>query len=526
MSAPKVMFLGLDAFDPGIARQLAAGGVLPNIRTLFQRGGSARVINPVGLYVGALWVTFATGQRADKHGFHCWLEVSPETYEHNFTKPPQMTNPFWHRLGDQGRRVAVVDVPHSRIEGPVNGIQTVEWGSHDRHFGFTTWPPMLGPDIESQFGLHPILGIDAHDVREFAPDDYVLREGKYRTPDEDRGMAAGLAAGASTKAQISRHLLKLESWDLFLAVFGESHSIGHQQWHLHDPTHPRYDAKAREATGGDPLVKIYKELDRGVGELLAEIEDHTVVLTLFSHGMGPHYDGSHLLDELLTRIDAFNRASQRFAPGRALRSAVAQVPLRLRQQAVARAVPFLRHRAASQALPSAAVYALSAQRAAQRYFMEPNNTVVGGVRFNVIGRESAGLVAPDEVRELAVSLADDLQSVVNLANGRPVVKDIAMASDHFSRSPGDTMPDMFVFWDNSASIETVWSPKTGTVHGPYDDWRTGDHRDTGLLLASGPNIPSGVLPDIALEDFAPTIASLLGVSLDGVDGKSAAWSAA
>jgi len=54
--------------------------------------------------------------------------------------------------------------------------------------------------------------------------------------------------------------------------------------------------------------------------------------------------------------------------------------------------------------------------------------------------------------------------------------------------------------------------------------RSGDHRPNGLLVARGKGVPAGgELPAIATEDIGPTIAAYLGVTLDGVDGKPAAW---
>jgi len=86
------------------------------------------------------------------------------------------------------------------------------------------------------------------------------------------------------------------------------------------------------------------------------------------------------------------------------------------------------------------------------------------------------------------------------------------------------MPDLFVDWERTAPIETVWSPKTGLVHAPYTHWRTGDHRPDGLLLAIGAGVPRDtVLPCVDLEDIAPSIAARLGVGLEDVDGRPVPW---
>ena len=111
-----------------------------------------------------------------------------------------------------------------------------------------------------------------------------------------------------------------------------------------------------------------------------------------------------------------------------------------------------------------------------------------------------------------------------MQTGGPVVRSVERADRWYRRLPDDTMPDLFIDWERTAAIETVWSAKTGIVHSPYTHWRTGDHRPDGLLLAFGPGIPgSTALPAVELEDLAPSIAGRLGVAIEDVDGAAAPW---
>jgi hypothetical protein len=121
-------------------------------------------------------------------------------------------------------------------------------------------------------------------------------------------------------------------------------------------------------------------------------------------------------------------------------------------------------------------------------------------------------------------LNEDLLALVNVATGAPVFRRLRSSDRSYRRSPTDTLPDLFIEWERSGPIETVWSPKTGLVHAPYTHWRTGDHRPDGLLLALGPGIPAGnVLPSLDVENLAPSIAARLGVRLDDADGQPAPW---
>ncbi len=524
-SRSPVIVVGLDAFDPKIARGLAAANYLPNLRRLFDSAAISTVRNPYGLFVGALWMTFSTGQGPERHGFHSWDEVEIASYARRLTRPPDMQRPFWKTLSDAGCHVAVIDVPHSKAEPLTNGVQLVEWGCHDRHFGFHTWPPGKAAEIDTRFGLHPVLGLNAYAEQEFAADDYTHRAGLYRTCDEDRALLAGLIGGLRAKRDIASAIFAEKSPDLRLVVMGESHAVGHQQWHLHDQTHPRFDANARIALGCDPLLKIYSELDASLGEVLAHADDATTILVLLSHGMGPHYDGVHLLDEVLTRIDRFDRQDHGSrGPRQRLKTAVAGFPGQLQRQVMAFAVPVIRGRESNSSLSPAAEFASPEQRAKQRFFLEPNNSVFGGVRLNLVGREPQGCVEPADFDRVCRRLKEDLLSLVNVKTGRAVVHAVERADRWYTRSNDDTIPDLFIDWNRTDPIETVWSLKTGVVHAPYTNWRTGDHRMNGMLLACGPGIPSRTtMPVIDLADLAPSICARFGVAMEDVDGRIIPW---
>ena len=113
-----------------------------------------------------------------------------------------------------------------------------------------------------------------------------------------------------------------------------------------------------------------------------------------------------------------------------------------------------------------------------------------------------------------------LLELINVDTGRPVVRRVIRADDVLERSEGDSFPDLFVEWDRSAPIERVWSPTIGTVYAPYEHWRTGDHHDRGLLLATGRGIAAGRRADsMDLTEIAPTLAAAIGEELDEVDGR-------
>jgi predicted AlkP superfamily phosphohydrolase/phosphomutase len=514
--ANRVVMLGFDAMDPELTQLMADRGELPAFRELLRSSARRQVKNPPGLFVGSLWSTFFTGRSAAETGFHCWEEIVPGGYERRVTTAASIQGrPFWEKLSDAGKRLAVLDVPHSRAGTPLNGVQVSEWGCHDRHFGLRTYPPELAQQIVDEIGLHPVLGADPFSVREWAPDDYEFRADGWRTGEEEAELLAGLLAGAAAKRRLSVQILSEGRWDLFLSIFGEPHSAGHQSWHVHDPSHPRHDPALRERIG-DPLIQVYKEMDRALAEHLAHVPDDASVLVLLSHGMGPHHDGTHLLPEILRRLDrAYRSPLERSLEGRALGRLWAGMPEWLRRIARPGLAAVLRTRLRRRNLRAPADFDTEEQRRSQAFFMSPNNFVVGGVRINVCGREAAGQVHPgDELEELYRRLEQDLLALVNVETGTRVIERVVRADQHYERGRLDALPDLFLEWNQNHPIEAVWSPRIGLIRGPYLHWRTGDHRPGGLLLVRDPEIDPGLeLPPLAIEQLSGEIASRLGTQL-------------
>ena len=118
------------------------------------------------------------------------------------------------------------------------------------------------------------------------------------------------------------------------------------------------------------------------------------------------------------------------------------------------------------------------------------------------------------------------QSVTKRYDTRyPAVREVSRIEDHYDRETQDKLPDLLIDWARDAPIETLWSPKTGIVYGPYVHWRTGDHRPDGLLLASGPGITPGTdLGVVHMTDLGASLSARLGVPLTGdVDGRPVPW---
>ncbi len=489
----KILFVGLDSADKDLIVQWSGAGELPVFARLLEQGARAVTRNPPGLFVGAVWPSFYTGWRAVKHGRFAYRQLIPGTYETREMDTSDIPGvPFWRHLSDAGKRVGIIDVPKSRVTRDINGFHLVDWGTHDADWkvGFHGWPEPLAEDIRRRYGTDPVGPCD--------------RPG--RGIGEFRKLRDGLLRRVESKGRLSRELLALGGWDFFGTVFSETHCVGHQCWHIHDPTHPHH-SELLAAALGDPLLTVYKALDREVGMLIDAAGPDVTAFVLASHGMRSNYAATYFLDDILRALMRTPQTRGRIY--RVLIHAWELLPMPVRGF-----LKPLQNRVREDLL--------GGDRAGRRCFQVPNNGVYGGIRVNLKGREPAGRVAPGaEMDALYDELDGQLSLLINPRTGAKLARHLWRLQDWYEQGVQHELPDFFVEWNRDSFIDSAQIPAKALVEVPYLGTRTGDHQNAGLLLVQGARLAGGTeLPPIDVEDLAPTFCRMLGVEAPGLDGRA------
>jgi len=526
--ATKILFLGVDAANKFLLQNWAADGTLPTFKSLFARGLVGDTMSLEGFYEGATWPSFYTGVTPAHHGIHSLVQLIPGTYEFYHVYPGDFIKryPFWKRLSHAGRTVAVLDIPLSGVSQKLKGMQTVEWGSHDSIYGLCTWPPQLKQEIVLRFGHHPLKGSC----------DFFGRNPKKFSKFRDL-----LVQGVQKKAALTKYFLNQGSWDFFAQVFSESHCVGHQCWHLHDQNHPRSNPEAA-AIRGNPMRDVYQAIDAAIGEILARVDNKTVVVVFVGHCMAHYFGLEFILPEILSRLKVAktyseeNRAikspdlmekmealflwGKRHMPNK-IKELLGVIPHRLRDWIDRR-----------QGRPSSMFFAGIDPRKSKCFLLR-NGASVCGLRVNLAGREPEGLIQPGaEMEAFCDQLKNDLMHIIDLDIGKPVVKSVKRTADLYQGDYLDHLPDLLVEWSDEKPRGTtatknlrgsrvrLASDKIGVVEGVNTNCRTGDHNPEGMFIALGPGIKSGRMQrTVSIMDFAPTFCDLLDVKLSDVDGE-------
>jgi predicted AlkP superfamily phosphohydrolase/phosphomutase len=506
--------IGLDAADARLIDRWCDQGWLPNIARMKARGTSwPRMQTTAEVFHVSAWPSIFTGTPADVHGLYHAYVARPGHQGVLRPRPDQSPVPFfWKLLSDRGRRTVVMDAFLTCPLQSFNGLQIVDWGSWSWFWDPTILPASLKKEILKEFGAYPFE--DHSRVGVVPVTDFV-------------GFRDRLLAAVSTKTKVVKSLMAREQWDLFLVVFGEPHPAGHYLWHFHDRsyvTHPASGAGALE----NALRDVYVALDTAVGELLGSVDDDATVILVSGDGMGPNYSGSHLLEDVMTRLGVFTKPTTQTAvelggtrdrrvPEDLASTVRAMIPERVRI-AISNVLLSRKTRERLSLRWKTAGIAWDRTRA---FLIENANE--GYIRVNLKGREPLGIVEPGaEYQALCGELCRTATAMRNPDTGKPATKAVYRTDDICNGPSRSTMPDVVILWDPDARVTTDLLIEThGLVRAPAPScgmppYYTGNHFPNAFAIALGPGVPAGLVrPGGSILDLAPTILKHRGIDPPG-----------
>ena len=397
---------------------------------------------------------------------------------------------YWHVAADAGLRVAAVDQPLAlrRAAGPESEISG--WGTHDRPFGQACRDPRFTSILE-RIGPHPISECNR------------INDG---TDAARRRLLSLLHQGIDRRVDVLSAALAADSWDLFTAVFGESHCVGHHYW---PPVAGVVGDLDRAEPGAAVIEEVYRHLDAAMGRVLAAAPAMATVIVYTSHGMGPTDEGAFLVGDVLERLGML-------APNRRRRRLAAMVPERLRG--------VIRRVVGGAVLQQAG---LTADRAfgdpATRAVPLPNSRH-GAIRLAVAGRDPGGMLRPGsaEYRAMVDEIRAAFGELTLVPSGERIVEEVIVTDDRFGVDRHPDLPDIIIrFRTDLGMLRACTSPRVGTIHLIRHSHRTGEHGTPGAVWMTGPGItPGTALGDVQTVDLAPTVLAGLGVPVPAwIDGR-------
>jgi predicted AlkP superfamily phosphohydrolase/phosphomutase len=488
----KVAMIGLDAAELSFIQQHLTS--LPTLRRMLDSGTLHHLESTAGVFPGSVWPTFYSGTQPGEHGVYHHLQWDFEAMQlRRVAENWLYVEPFWYALERRGLRVATIDVPMTFPSRLDQGLEVINWGSHDELGAFQAHPRRLAAELRQRFGRHP-MGSEIP-VR--------------KTPAQLEKIRRNLVAGAERKSALSRWVLAQADWDFFLTVFGETHRGGHLLW-------PE-DGAAGSASGHS-LLEVYRAVDRGVGELLQALPEDVTSIILFSlHGMGRNTSQEHFTAKVIDRINSSYRddgtadrpddrgslVGQRSAV-RVLRE---HVPAAL-QNAIARAVPVtVRDQVVNRQISSG-----------HDWCRTPGIALLADLnaylRWNLRGRERCGMLRSNggELERYVDMVRRTLFDLRTPDGQSSIVAEVVLSCHHFPGRRTDYLPDAIVTWTGLPPLSRIRSDAIGELASEPGTGRVGNHRPDGFCVildrTNGQRKPA--LPPRHISELGGLVSRFLG----------------
>jgi predicted AlkP superfamily phosphohydrolase/phosphomutase len=492
----KTIVVGMEMGDGRFLYEWANSGRLPFLKSLIDRGCWGWLESTADRLHISAWPSIYTGASPGDHGIYFTFQPAPGLQGYQRFRPGLYGRPtFWQLLSGAGRECAVFDPPYSHPESGFKGRYIYDWGSWAHYLQTGSVPDGLLQQLQKSCGGYP-LGLEAHTFG-------------WKSLDP-AAISARLIAATRAKASATCWLMQQSEWDLAFTVFGETHVAGHYCL-LTDSTGVAAEQR--------PLLDLYQELDRSIEKIYATADVNTTIIVISGDCVARNHAGWHLLPDILARLgyladgsvppvaaaDAAAPPAKRFDPVKVLRDLL---PKEFRKNLAGLLPTALRDKLAQR------VDNANIDWSRTRAYCLPTD-LEGYIRINLKGREPLGIVEPGaEYATLQNELAQALSELRDPVSGQSIVREVIRTDNAF---PGDRrayLPDLIVRWNAERPISCACSAGLGTVSKLSPDPRPGTHAGPGFVLAAGPGIVPGQLPEAAhIFDFAPTLLTRLRVAV-------------
>jgi predicted AlkP superfamily phosphohydrolase/phosphomutase len=457
----KVMVIGLDCAPPELVFERWRDE-LPNLRRLIAEGvyGPLKTIVPP-ITIPA-WTCMMTSKDPGQLGFYGFRNRADYSYQELSTANSTFVHEptVWDIVSRAGRNVILVGVPQTYPPKPTNGCMV---------------SCFLTPSTSSEYTFPPELKSEVETVT----DGYILDADGFRTNDREP-IRQQVFEMTEKRFRLIRHLMTSRPWDFLMFVEIGVDRIHHAFWKYSDPQHRKYEPGTPYA---NVILDYYRFVDAQIGELLAMLDDRTVVFVVSDHGARA-MDGGFCVNEWLIR----------------------QGYLCLEER------------------PDGVVPIGKAQVDWSRTIAWGAGGYYGRLFLNVKGRERCGTVDPKDYEKVREQLKAELEAVTD-ERGEPL-KTRVFKPQEIYRECRNIPPDLIIYFGDLA-WRSVGSVGHDAIHVFENDTGPDDanHAEHGIFIMWDPLRRQGVFrEDLSIMDCAPTMLTTLGLPVPpDMAGKSIEW---
>ena len=448
----KVFVIGLDCADPKLVFETWRDE-LPNFRRLMESGIYGNLESSHPPITVPAWTSMLSSKDPGQLGFYGFRNRADHSYDRMSiaTSKAIAEDRVWDILSRDARQVILVGVPQTYPTRPVNGHLISSF---------------LTPSINSAYTYPAGLKGEIADL--LGDQDYMLDVPNFRTEDKDH-LLRQIYDMTARRFKVIKWLMSEKPWDFFMFVEMGVDRIHHGMWKYFDKAHPQHEPGNKYENA---IRDYYRYLDGEIGELLDMLDDDTAVLVVSDHG-AQAMQGGICINEWLRR----------------------EGYLALKEEPPA-----------GQLTPLTKVeidWSKTKAWGAGGYY--------GRVFFNVRGRESQGIVDPDNYEALRTELQEKLAAITDPDGIN--IGTVVHKPEELYREVKNIPPDLLVYFGNLA-WRSVGSLGHGGIHTSQNDIGPDDanHAQQGMFILYDPRQNAGGRhTDAQLMDVAPTILDIMSL---------------
>jgi len=492
----RVFILGLDGGSWNLLDRMFAAGIMPNLERLCDAGVRATLKSTIPPITPVAWTSLITGVYPGKHGVFGFVKMNADnSYFPLPLNRMDMQAPTVFDYYREGGRLISLNMPMSYPATKINGIMVT---------GMMT--PLKGP-VEQEYPLGTIdrlsrAGISYVIDPKFDPgfcDVYSAVDRTFKAWHEAGvSFIERLSEIMRNRMQAARYLLTREDWELFQCVVVGTDRLQHIFW---DRLY-KDDGSAPDET----LATFYTQLDDQIGKLVDELNPEDTLLVVSDHGFVKHH-GDFLTNEWLHQNEWLVGRTAKRSPLYLIKKVINSLGITRRKL-----MPLIGKQAADKIQFQAGH--IDYERS-QAYQSSPF-----GIRINLRGRETIGMVEPERFESLRDEIIAKLRELKD-DDGQPLLSSVLKRQECYQGDACDDAADIvFTFRDDRNYAGYLSTFRTGNylVDAPF---KTGDHRVDGIFVAYGGNIKN--LADelsFGIGDVLPTTMHLNGRAVpDLCDGR-------
>ena len=490
---------GIDGGEWNVVDPLLAEGHLPNLSRLVETGVRGELTSIKPPVSPPAWNSIQTGTNPGKHGIYDFSSFDERYRRRSVSSADRQATPFWRVMNDHEVTTGLFKLPFTYPPDEVDGFFVT---------GFPT------PDTVDDHAYPPSVRETVGEPGQLFESYQHLNEGNYV------GFKQNLIDVAERQTDLLLDVLKKRNPEFLLTVFDGSDRLQHFFWKYVDESHPRFESHSELSSA---FREYYEVVDEGIGRVLDQADGEPNVLVISDHGFeNLSYDV--YVDEWLEEAGFLSREGSESSLGRLNRSAgdviklawdiVGRVGLDSHVESILPETLFERGRETALQNPT---HRLTDWEETSAFF----STLSGQSIFvNLEERFTEGTIPESEYDDVITSLREGLLELNHPETGEQLVEAVYRADEIYDGWALDQVPDLVIETSPVYTMKGGWSESLVQSSSQHGADRSGDHREEGMLVASGPDFRDGTIEGASVLDVAPTLLYLHGCPIPrSVDGE-------